>query len=186
MYIDTRFVVSTKVVGEYMDQPVYTAEKEQKVLNQWLFQDTVEFEKEKEELKQERREIESMRRKLEWDMEDFQRKVAIEEQKLEREKQLFEMKWRLLEKEAANLAKERDEFNYKMREFEASILQQPPVQDMECGLLFRGVTNELSLKKRYKDLMKIYHPDNIAGDTGIVQEISKQYEEMQTQFRARY
>ncbi|SFQ07602.1 hypothetical protein SAMN02910358_00638 [Lachnospiraceae bacterium XBB1006] len=169
-----------------MDQPVYSAEKEQEVVNQWLFQDTVEFEREKEELKRERLELEKMRRQLQWDMEDFERKVAFEEQKLERERQLFEMKWKLLEKEAANLANERDEFNYKVREFESSILHDSAITDKDCSLLFRGVTNELALKKRYKDLMKIYHPDNLAGDTKIVQEISKQYEEMQTQFRARY
>ena len=27
------------------------------------------------------------------------------------------------------------------------------------------------LKKRYRDLMKIYHPDNQAGDTKVVQQI---------------
>jgi len=181
-----QFCRNAKVVGENMDQLVYSAEKEQEVLHQWLFQDAVEFEKEKEELKQERRELEKERRQLEWDKEDFSRKVALEEQKQEREKRLFDMKWKLLEKEAANLAKERDEFNYKVREFETSILQDSAITDKECSLLFRGVTNELALKKRYKDLMKIYHPDNIAGDTKIVQEISKQYEEMQTQFRSRY
>lgn len=34
------------------------------------------------------------------------------------------------------------------------------------------------LKKRYKDLIKIYHPDNVAGDTRTVQEINKEYEKM--------
>lgn len=36
---------------------------------------------------------------------------------------------------------------------------------------FAGISSEAELKKRYRDLMKIYHPDNQAGDTNTVQQI---------------
>lgn len=169
-----------------MDQPVYTAEKEQEIVNQWLFQDVVEFEKEKEELKRQKRELEDMHRKLCREKEEFDRKVNFERQRMEREAKLFEMKWKLLETETENLAKERQEFDYKMHEYEATILEGATSGNLNCSLLFRGVDNELALKKRYRDLMKIYHPDNVAGDTNVVQMISREYEEMQTQFRSRY
>ena len=42
--------------------------------------------------------------------------------------------------------------------------------------------NELALKKRYKDLIKIYHPDNLDGDTGTIQEINREYERLKKVF----
>lgn len=47
---------------------------------------------------------------------------------------------------------------------------------------FTGVTNEEELKKRYKDLLKIYHPDNQTGDTKISQQIQREYEYLVKQF----
>lgn len=43
---------------------------------------------------------------------------------------------------------------------------------------FRGINNAEELKKRYRELMKIYHPDNQAGDTSMVQQIQAEYEEL--------
>lgn len=41
---------------------------------------------------------------------------------------------------------------------------------------FTGVNDMKSLKKRYHDLLKIYHPDNQNGDSTISQQIQKEYE----------
>ncbi len=43
---------------------------------------------------------------------------------------------------------------------------------------FAGINDAEGLKKRYRELMKIYHPDNQAGDTGAVQQIQEEYEEL--------
>jgi len=168
-----------------MDQPIYRAEEQQQMVAQWLLQDTVELEKAKEELRQEKEDVDSRRRQLEADLRDFHRRVELERQREQREKDLFAMKWRLLESEIANLANERTEFNIKLHEFENSI-QGSDNGSINCSLLFQGVTNELALKKRYKDLMKIYHPDNLAGDTAAVQKISEEFELLKDQFRNRY
>ena len=45
-------------------------------------------------------------------------------------------------------------------------------------LFFRGVGNKKSLKKRYKDLIKIYHPDNVDGDNSTVLAITQEYENL--------
>ena len=50
------------------------------------------------------------------------------------------------------------------------------------GLFFRGVNNMVALKKRYKDLMKIYHPDNSCGDQEILIKINAEYEELKDRF----
>ena len=49
-------------------------------------------------------------------------------------------------------------------------------------LLFRGVHNQLSLKKRYKDLLKIFHPDNLCGDREVVQIINAEYTNLNQEF----
>ena len=43
-------------------------------------------------------------------------------------------------------------------------------------MFFKGVQDNVSLKKRYKELLKIYHPDNLNGDKEILQAISAEYE----------
>jgi len=43
---------------------------------------------------------------------------------------------------------------------------------------FAGINSADELKKRYRDLMKIYHPDNQAGGTNAVQQIQQEYEQL--------
>lgn len=43
---------------------------------------------------------------------------------------------------------------------------------------FKGVNDSEGLKKRYRDLLKIYHPDNSAGDTSITQQIQNEYNKL--------
>lgn len=49
-------------------------------------------------------------------------------------------------------------------------------------IYFNGVTDKASLKKRYHELLKIYHPDNQNGDTETVQRIQKEYEYLEHTF----
>ena len=46
------------------------------------------------------------------------------------------------------------------------------------SIYFTGVDSLESLKKRYHDLIKIYHPDNQNGDNTISQQIQKEYERL--------
>lgn len=41
--------------------------------------------------------------------------------------------------------------------------------------LFWGINNSLALRKRYKDLLKIFHPDNLFGDEELVQMLNREY-----------
>ena len=49
-------------------------------------------------------------------------------------------------------------------------------------MFFIGVQNEVALKRRYRDLLKIYHPDNLNGDTGTIQEINREYRCLKQKF----
>ena len=43
-------------------------------------------------------------------------------------------------------------------------------------VLFRNVNNPLALRKRYRELVKIFHPDNMFGDEEMMQLINKEFQ----------
>ncbi len=47
---------------------------------------------------------------------------------------------------------------------------------------FAGCTSRESVDKKYKSLVKLYHPDNMDGDTAALQEINAQYAEAKKKF----
>ena len=47
-------------------------------------------------------------------------------------------------------------------------------------LLFQGVNSLIALKKRYRELLKIFHPDNTGGDHNMVLTINKLYDEIKS------
>ena len=47
---------------------------------------------------------------------------------------------------------------------------------------FRGVDNDMELRKRYKELLKIFHPDNLSGDKTTLQEINREYDTLKQIF----
>lgn len=52
-----------------------------------------------------------------------------------------------------------------------------------AGNCFSSVWESKSaLKKRYKQLLKIYHPDNLCGDTETLQEINREYDRLLKQY----
>jgi hypothetical protein len=138
-------------------------------------------------LEEERRALDEQRRQLELDQEAFTRRVEIEDRRLEQQRQLFDMKFKLLEEELVKLASEKKhierqrEFYSRVNEFEREYhyTQPPAKQNVVKGeLFFSGVGNRQSLKKRYKDLIKIYHPDNLDGDKNTIQEINREYDQL--------
>jgi len=184
--------------GEAMDQPNYSTENIKEAVNKWLFQDAIDIEKDREELRaenkklreerdrleEEKRCLEADKRQLNIDRQDLAMRLELEKNRQAREKELFEMKWKILEEELVKLSK--DKLELEMLKDNYTPKQGIIVEGIYGSILFKGVTNELELKKRYKDLMKIYHPDNVAGDDAVVQEINREYETLKTEFRARY
>ena len=132
---------------------------------------------------EERRELEEEKRLFDIEKRDFYRRVEIEDRRLEQEKNLFDMKLKILEEELVKLAAEKAEVEKKkafyemVDDFQARNYGQLTDSQMSAGeMLFRGVANQQSLKKRYKDLIKIFHPDNIDGDNLVILEINKEYD----------
>lgn len=133
-------------------------------------------------LVEERKELEEERRNLELEKKEFYRKIETEERRLEQQNRLFEMKFQILEAELQKLAEEKAEiekkkaFYERVEEFHA---RSYALSDHQLGeIFFRGVASQQSLKKRYKSLIKIYHPDNVDGDDSLVIEIKKEYDHL--------
>ena len=136
----------------------------------------------------ERRALEEERRLLEQERRDFKRRVEIEDRRLEQQQKLFDMKFKILEEELLKLATEKEQvkkqkdFYRKVNEFnfrEASVQNHASGSNVVKGdMFFSGVASKQSIKKRYKDLIKIYHPDNLDGDKDTVQEINSEYNKL--------
>lgn len=146
----------------------------------------ISFELKSQALKEERKEIEKERKKLERERKDLLSEIQVERRRMESERKLFEMKWQLLEEELKKLADEKAyierqrRFYEQVREHERQT--EIPVNVVKGEMFFVGVASEKMLKKRYKDLIKIYHPDNLEGDTGTIQEINREYDRLKARY----
>ena len=134
-------------------------------------------------LVEERKEFEQQKREFERERNAFMRHVENQNKHLEQQKYLFETKFRILEEEMMKLAEEKAEVEKKKAFYDMvdafNAKSQNTLPDYQLGeIFFRGVESQQSLKKRYKALVKIYHPDNIGGDDSLVTEINKEYEHL--------
>ena len=134
---------------------------------------------------EERRELEKQKRLFDIEKKEFLRMVEIEDRRLEREKNLFEMKVKIFEEELRKFVAEKEEIAKKkafydmVDEFQERSYRSSFDSVINAGgIFFRGVGNKQALKKRYKDLIKIYHPDNIDGDNAVVLAINKEYDSL--------
>lgn len=144
------------------------SEEELKKLKHWLFEENVRISAERKEINdmQERlkRENQFFDKRLQILQDGFQ-KLDIDRKKLEKEKRRFRMEKEYYEEDCISFGRGR-----------GAAVQQ----------LFCGVSNQLTLKKRYKDLIKIYHPDNLAGNHDMVLLINEEYEQLKAQFEKQW
>lgn len=117
-------------------------------------------------------------------------RLLSERSRLKQEESFFDQKMEILKGGFAQLEAERRELekNRLMLEAEKKVYKDSVKQNREVDLaevLFQGVKSPLALKKRYRDLIKIFHPDNIAGDHEMVLRINKIYEELRMYYDKR-
>ncbi|MBD5465149.1 MAG: hypothetical protein HDR22_04940 [Lachnospiraceae bacterium] len=140
--------------------------------------------------------------KLQAEKEEFQKEmknwtehIRYEKERLKQERSFFDTKFKILEAEFQRLAREQESFKREKEEFERQKAYSRSYSHKEYrefaedgqiagdfykeqAFFFKGVTNPLGLKKRYKDLIKIFHPDNLFGDTETITKINLEYEKM--------
>jgi len=115
--------------------------------------------------------IKKERERLEIDKKQLADRQALFDQKLDILKESYiqlDVDRRKLEREKLQFEAEREHMS---RSYASTRNQSRAV-----SLFFKGVTSPLALKKRYRDLIKIFHPDNLCGDKETLQMINQEYE----------
>ncbi len=160
-----------------MGQAYMATEEAVKVITDWRFQKTVGRRVNELVTVDEREEFKRQQQLLESERQEFLRAKAFEEKRLAREKRIFDMEWQMLEEEWRRLAIEKERIGHThsgSKESDTSEHIMPG--DVSVSIFFSGVKNMRMLRKRYRDLIKIFHPDNISGDTDVIQKINEEYE----------
>jgi len=139
----------------------------------WFFKENIRIQQEKDMLLEERKRFEQEKMRLDQEKARF----SILRQRLDKDKELFDKKTEVLILELRRLASDREKLAREKAEFLARKNKEVRKQEMEAmpRMFFVGVNNEVSLKKRYRDLLKIFHPDNACGNNDAVLYINKEY-----------
>lgn len=143
----------------------------------WLFKENVMLQELSRNLEDERKLIEIQMGMLQRQ----QSKNMLLKKQLESQRDLFEQKWNILERETRQLAIDKDKFErekliYKDKVYREARRSMSNAENVK--IFFKGVEDTTSLKKRYKALLKIYHPDNMHGDKELLQAINTEYERL--------
>lgn len=159
------------------------SESELKNAKLWLFQENMRLENERKELEQAREKFINERTQFRTEMNSLNHKTFLERKRLREENIFFDKKLEILKEGFAQLDADRRALNREKKAFiaeknarlkEKSFREKSITGDV-ADILFRGINNPLALRKRYRDLVKIYHPDNIFGDEEMIQIINREY-----------
>ncbi|MBO4981230.1 MAG: hypothetical protein J6C84_04970 [Lachnospiraceae bacterium] len=154
----------------------------------WLFQENMRLENERRALEKEQKDLAESkdsflkeRVRFRDELEELNRRTVQERKRLREENLFFDKKMAILQDGFRHLEEDRKSFEQKKKDWaeEQNALSQKGTgtDGGNIGeILFRSVSNPLGLKKRYKDLVKIFHPDNLFGDEELSQLINKEFQ----------
>jgi len=156
-------------------------------LKAWLFKENIRLEMERGELKRMEEKLLKERAQFQSEMSEVNHRLVIERKRLKQDELFFEKKMDILKGGFAQLEAERKKIERERIQFETEKQVQTSYvrsdRNMELAeMLFQGVNSHLALKKRYKDLIKMFHPDNLAGDHEMLLMINKIYEELKRDY----
>ena len=170
-------------------------EDELKKLKLFLFQENLRLDSEKQKLALEKEELKKLqdsflkdRVSLRDELNELNRRTTQERQRLRQENLFFDKKMDILKDGFRALEEDRRKFEREKEEFESgrrismsniqtpdlSLLSESDFDAIAC-VLFSDITSQSMLRKRYKDLVKIFHPDNPGGDARLSSAINKEY-----------
>ncbi|MCR5671813.1 MAG: hypothetical protein K6G10_12470 [Butyrivibrio sp.] len=148
----------------------------------WLFKESVRLENQESALSERYARLEADEMSFKSRVDATERKLENASKKLNNDKALFDQRLQILNNgfEQLNADKKRLEADMVRLEREKAFQREDEYDALD--MLFRGVNSALTLKKRYKDLMKMFHPDNISGDAYMVQLINQEYSALCRQY----
>lgn len=147
----------------------------------WLFQENVRLENARKELAESQEKFTKERVQFRRELEELNRRTLQERKRLKEENLFFEKKlailqdgFRQLDEDRKTLERQRQVLAEQRRR-SIQYAEDEPLLEETVKRLFAGVNNPLALRKRHRDLVKIFHPDNLFGDAALVQMINKEY-----------
>jgi len=151
-------------------------------LKRFLFEERIRIMQEQEKQKEVYNKFIKERLTFQEEMKALNRKVLAERKRLKDESAFFDKKLQILQNGFLQLDMDRKKLEREKRQFEEQ-KKTTSYSSSSGGYyrgtvpdFFKGVNNILGAKKRYRDLLKIFHPDNLCGDNDTVLEINKQYD----------
>lgn len=170
-----------------------------KEIKSWMFQEQVRIQARRDELMEFNHELMQTKRELEREREDlsarekaFKKRYENNEALIAKELKIIEDAYRQLELDKKALECERLNFEHEKTKYRRQKMsgstrtnthQHSVASDVYDGTsFFRGVDSELELRKRYKELLKIFHPDNKCGDTKTLIKIQTEYDSIRSQY----
>ena len=171
-----------------------------KELKSWMFQEQVRIQTRRDELMAFNHELMQTKRELEREREDlsarekaFKKRYENNEALIAKELKIIEDAYRQLELDKKALECERLNFEHEKTKYRKQKMsgsnrtnthQHGGASDAayDGTSFFRGVDSELTLRKRYKELLKIFHPDNKCGDAKTLIKIQTEYDSLRSQY----
>lgn len=156
-------------------------------LKTWLFKENVRLKMEQGELRHAQDQFAREREEFKVEMAKLEQHIKFEKNRLKQDESFFDKKMDILKNAFAQLDVERKKLEREKIQLEAEknvhVSYTRQEKNMEIAeMLFQGVNSQLALKKRYKDLIKMFHPDNIAGDHEMVLVINRIYDELKKDY----
>lgn len=165
-----------------------------KKLKIWMFQEQVRIQAQKDELIELSHELQRERKSIERERNALDKRVKAENKRFQdneifmaKKQKIIEDAFRQLALDKKTLECERLNFEYEKGKFRRQRMsgsknQHIDVSSYSGNVFFRGIDNELALRKRYKELLKIFHPDNKCGDTKTLLRIQTEYESIKREY----
>ena len=151
------------------------SEDEIEYKKRWVFEQIIKINEKDKELEDERKLIEIQKGMLERQ----KRRNLLLSKQLENQKNLFDQQWQVMENGFHQLALDKERFEREKLVYRDTVYREARRgmnYSENVKLFFKGVDDTTSLKKRYKELLKIFHPDNTHGDSQLIQAIMSEYE----------
>ena len=152
----------------------------------WLFKENVRVQNEKKELDEYREKLLQERSQFRDEIDMLSHKIVTEKKRLKEDKMFFDKKMEILVNGFKRLEADTAMFEKEKKRFESEkkyyMKEKTAMNADSVNILFRGINGPLTLKKRYRELLKIFHPDNLSGDMDMVQLLNKEYEKLKKEF----
>jgi chromosome segregation ATPase len=155
-------------------------------LRLFLFKESCRLENQESSLDDQWQKLRAEQSKAREEIDRIRKQTMQERYQLERDTALFESRLKILTEGFEKLNEDKKQIQAEQRRLnqERRMLMED-ISSMDdriaersadiMGILFKGADNELALKKRYRELMKIFHPDNCSGDDELVQMLNIEY-----------